>query len=372
MTNELVILDEKTLALPEKLFTPEGIDQILKDIKARAKEFEPDMTTEKGRKAIASMAYQISRTKTFLDEKGLTLTAGWAAQKKLVDLERNKVKSTLDDLRDEIRAPLNEWEDLNEKRINERKERIESLANGKNFSSEHSLEVIQNVIKDLNVLIDFDWQEFSFKAKTTFDESMAHLVKIEAQVKIHLAEKEELDKLRKEKEERDQKDREDKIAKDAADKAKADAAELATKEKARVENEKLEAIAAAEKAKDAAAAAAKAREDKIEADKKAAIQAKDDAEQRAVAAKNKAKIVAAQAVTAERQKVEAKKLADAKAAAAREADKKHHAKINNEAVKEISQSLSIARVDASYHETISKAIVTAIANGKIPHVSIKY
>ena len=242
MTNELVILDEKKLLAPEKLFTPKAMDQVLKDITDKAKAFVPDMSTEKGRKAIASMAYQVSRTKTFLDEKGLSLTAGWAAQKKLVDLERNKIKSTLDNLRDEVRAPLDEWEDANEKRINERKERIVLIEEAKNFSTGHSLEVVQNAIKGLATLIEFYWQEFSVKAKNCHDESLDILVKVEAQIKVQLAEKEELDKLRLEKEEREKKDRDARIAQEAADKVRIDAENKAKAEKIKVEQDKIEML----------------------------------------------------------------------------------------------------------------------------------
>ena len=350
MTNELVILDEKKLLAPEKLFTPKAMDQVLKDITDKAKAFVPDMSTEKGRKAIASMAYQVSRTKTFLDEKGLSLTAGWAAQKKLVDLERNKIKSTLDNLRDEVRAPLDEWEDANEKRINERKERIVLIEEAKNFSTGHSLEVVQNAIKGLATLIEFDWQEFSVKAKNCHDESLDILVKVEAQIKVQLAEKEELDKLRLEKEEREKKDRDARIAQEAADKVRIDAENKAKAEKIKVEQDKIDA-----------ANASKAREDKIEADKKKAVQDKIDAEARAKDAINKGKIAAARATTIERQKVAAKKLADDQAAAAREADEKHHALINNEAMKSI---LAIIAGTEDY-SFLAKNIVTAIAKGRI-------
>ena len=62
MTNEIIILDDKRQITPTELFTPSGIDKILASIREKVKDFEPDMTTEKGRKEIASMAYKVART----------------------------------------------------------------------------------------------------------------------------------------------------------------------------------------------------------------------------------------------------------------------------------------------------------------------
>ena len=52
---------------PVKLFTDGGLDEILKGIRAKLDEFVPDVSTDEGRKEIASMAHKVSRSKTLLE-----------------------------------------------------------------------------------------------------------------------------------------------------------------------------------------------------------------------------------------------------------------------------------------------------------------
>ena len=350
MTNEIIILDDKRQITPTELFTPSGIDKILASIREKVKDFEPDMTTEKGRKEIASMAYKVARTKTALDNEGKKLTEEWVKQKSLVDSERKRVREELDDLRDKIRAPLDEWERLEQERIDLRKSKIAEFEACYTFSLSTPLEILDDVIDNLPRLFDFEWQEFQYKAKTSYEEAMAYVKELRCQIVKEKEKEQELEKLRKEKEECDRKDREEKIAKDAADKAKADAEVLAEK----------------------AAAEAKVREYKIEADKKAAIEAQKVAEQKLIEAKNEAKIAADKAVAVEREKVEAQKAAEAKAAAEREADKKYRTKINNEALRDLVLHVMNDKGVGILTEDQAKAIVSCIARGEIDHVSIKY
>ena len=367
MKNEIIILDDKKQITPAELFTPSGIDKILEEIKVKTRSFVGDMTTIGGRKEIASMAYKVSRTKTALDNEGKKLTEEWSRQKSMVDSERKKVREHLDSLRDEVRKPLDEWEEAEKKRVSDRQLRLSSIDHFRTLnSSDVNGEELQitEAIKEVEFLTIFDWQEFSKKAETISEEALIHLNNILVSIKAAKAEKEELEKLRKEKEARDQKDREDRIAKDAADKAKADAAELAVKEKARVENEKLEAIAAAEKAKEAAATAAKGREDKIEADKKAAEQAKIDAENRAKKAEEEAKESAKKALEKERESVKIKAEQEAKELAKREANLKYQGKIHSEILEDL--DFFIGDIE------LRKAIIKAIANGKVRNLKIIY
>ena len=234
MTNEIIILDDKRQITPTELFTPSGIDKILASIREKVKDFEPDMTTEKGRKEIASMAYKVARTKTALDNEGKKLTEEWVKQKSLVDSERKRVREELDDLRDKIRAPLDEWERLEQERIDLRKSKIAEFEACYTFSLSTPLEILDDVIDNLPRLFDFEWQEFQYKAKTSYEEAMAYVKELRCQIVKEKEKEQELEKLRKEKEECDRKDREEKIAKDAADKAVA------------VEREKVEAQKAAE------------------------------------------------------------------------------------------------------------------------------
>ncbi|WP_323994739.1 hypothetical protein [Aeromonas hydrophila] len=69
---QLVVI-EPTAAVT--LFTEgDGIDAMLADIRKQAASLVPDITTAKGRKEIASVAYAVAKTKTYLDGLGKDLT----------------------------------------------------------------------------------------------------------------------------------------------------------------------------------------------------------------------------------------------------------------------------------------------------------
>ena len=71
---------------------------------------EPDLSTDKGRKAIASLAYKVTRTKTAIDEAGKKLTEDKKKEIAAVDAERKAIREKLDALAAEVRKPLTDWE----------------------------------------------------------------------------------------------------------------------------------------------------------------------------------------------------------------------------------------------------------------------
>ena len=178
---------------------------------------------------------------------------------------------------------------------------------------------------------------------------------LESRVKFE-ADHAELEKLRKESAERDKKDNEERIKKEAADAAKKEA-----EDKARTERESSEKAAAdslaAEEAK-----TARMKSEKEEAEKKI-----KDAEEAKIAAKKKALADKNAAVQAEKDRVAAEKLKEKEATDAREANKKHRAKINNESKDAIWNIVCVSTTD-----NMAENIIKAIAKGEIPHIKITY
>jgi colicin import membrane protein len=78
---------------------------------------EADVATDKGRKAIASMAYKVARTKTAIDEAGKKLNEEARARINAIDESRREIRKQLDDLKDEVRRPLTEWEEAEASRL---------------------------------------------------------------------------------------------------------------------------------------------------------------------------------------------------------------------------------------------------------------
>lgn len=88
----------------------EIIQPILDKIAHVARSEVFDATTAKGRKDIASMAYRIAQSKTYIENHGKDLAAELKLLPKLVDSNRKLARDFLDSLKDEIRKPLDEWE----------------------------------------------------------------------------------------------------------------------------------------------------------------------------------------------------------------------------------------------------------------------
>jgi len=112
-TTELVPRDELDTAV---LFEPEVLDAVLGKVRDKVIEVERDVSTPKGRKAVASLAHAVSRVKVAIDKRGKDRVA-------LINAGRKTSKEMLTNLRDYAREPLTEWEAAEKKRLEA--ERIE-------------------------------------------------------------------------------------------------------------------------------------------------------------------------------------------------------------------------------------------------------
>jgi len=100
-----------------QLFDKEGkfLDGMLVGIRTEAMSFVPDLSTVDGRKFIAATAYNVARSKTTIDKAGKDLVAEQKAAIKEIDNRRKHSREYLDELRDEVRKPLTDWEAEQEK-----------------------------------------------------------------------------------------------------------------------------------------------------------------------------------------------------------------------------------------------------------------
>lgn len=88
----------------------ELITPLLEKIEHVAMQETFDVSNDKGRKAIASMAYRVAQSKTYIESHGKDLAAELKELPKLVDSNRKYAKDFLDALRDRVRKPLDDWE----------------------------------------------------------------------------------------------------------------------------------------------------------------------------------------------------------------------------------------------------------------------
>ncbi|HBR4594382.1 TPA: hypothetical protein L9W16_002771 [Klebsiella pneumoniae] len=110
---DLVVIEKKNAMA---VFTNnDQLDPLIEAIEKEARSLVPDVTTKKGRDAIASMAHKVARSKTYIDNAGKDLVAELKALPKQIDESRRVVRERLDALKDEVRRPLTEWEEEQER-----------------------------------------------------------------------------------------------------------------------------------------------------------------------------------------------------------------------------------------------------------------
>ncbi|MDV9040938.1 hypothetical protein [Stenotrophomonas sp. RAC2] len=298
-----------------EVFTGGGLDDLLARIRAEAVTLVPNVKTVAGRKEIASIAYKVSRSKTAIDDAGKALVADLKKQTGDIDSARKKARDTLDALRDEVRKPLTDWEE-EQARIERERAEAEERARAEAEAAR---------------LAEIARKEEEIRAR---------------EEAVRAAEEAERQRVAAEQAERERVEREARLQAEAAENAKREAAaavERAEREaREATERAAREAAEAEQRAKDAA--------DKAEREKAEAVAA---AERRAHE----------EADRAERQR-QAQADAQRKADEARAADVEHRRSINRAAM--------AALIAQGISEDDAATVITAIVQGKVPAVAIRY
>ncbi|MDP0955786.1 hypothetical protein Q6315_12275 [Klebsiella pneumoniae] len=318
---DLVVIEKKNAMA---VFTNnDQLDPLIEAIEKEARSLVPDVTTKKGRDAIASMAHKVARSKTYIDNAGKDLVAELKALPKQIDESRRVVRERLDALKDEVRRPLTEWE--------AEQERIKA-EEAMNALHAEALAMNEEFDRQLAARIESD-HEMALLMNDAFDREQAD--KAAEAERQRISHEEEIKRLAaaaaaREVEQRAQREREEAALREAALKAQAEQAER-------------DRIAA---------------EQKAEADKKAAV----EAERRK--AQEEADRIRREAEQREQSRLaEEKRKADEQAR--READVKHRKAVGTEIVKALLANTSLTRDQAI-------EVLTAVKDGRIPHTGISY
>ncbi|HCU0556347.1 TPA: hypothetical protein OUF01_000043 [Klebsiella michiganensis] len=317
---DLVVIEKKNAMA---VFTNnDQLDPLIEAIEKEARSLVPDVTTKKGRDAIASMAHKVARSKTYIDNAGKDLVAELKALPKQIDESRRVVRERLDALKDEVRRPLTEWEAEQariaaEKAAEEERLRIEAEEKAalealkKQIEADHEMALLMNDAFD---------REQADKAAEAERQRIAHEEEIKRLAAAAAA---------REVEQRAQREREEAALREAALKAQAEQAER-------------DRIAA---------------EQKAEADKRAAVEAERRKAQEE-----------ADRIRREAEEKESARLAEQKRIAEEEArraaDVEHRRGINTAAVQDL--------INQGIPHEWAKACIIAVALGKVTATTIKY
>lgn len=362
MNTELQNIEQNVIVLAFQ--QPNGVNDLFEKLAEEARSFVPDVTTKKGRDAIGSLAAKVSKSKVLVETYAKDLVAEQKAKIKLVDDDRIAFSKKMDNLRNEVLAPRDAWEQAEKDRVEKHKSAIDAIQRSSLFSTEATAADIKEALSIVeNTVIDACYEEFEQMAKLARMEAMEAIRHKLAEREKYEAEQAELARLRVEAAERVRIEHEQRIAEAAATKARAEAEAIARAESERVEREKREAIEQAERQQREAAE----REARLKEEAQAAVMREQKAKQDAVEAAKRAEVERAQAVEAERKRVEkeaeAKRLSEIAAEQARKANQEHMRKINQEVLATLTEVIT---------EDQAKEVIRLIAKGMIPHISIKY
>ncbi|WP_429972243.1 hypothetical protein O4O03_12320 [Klebsiella variicola] len=318
---DLVVIEKKNAMA---VFTNnDQLDPLIEAIEKEARSLVPDVTTKKGRDAIASMAHKVARSKTYIDNAGKDLVAELKALPKQIDESRRVVRERLDALKDEVRRPLTEWE-----------------AEQERIKAEEAMNALHVEALAMN---------------EEFDRQMAARIESDHEMALLMNDAFDRDQAEKKAEaERQRVARELEIKRLAEEKAKREAAEQAQREIDAAAAREREAILAKERAEREQREAA----ERAEREKQAAV----EAERRK--AQEEADRIRREAEQREQARLaEEKRKADEQAR--READVKHRKAVGTEIVKALMANTSLTRDQAI-------EVLTAVKDGRIPHTGISY
>jgi len=338
----------------EVFSTPGGLRPIIDLITTMARAHKPDMTTEAGRKITASVAYQVARCKSRLDDAGKEEVAKLKTLPAAIDANRKAMRDELDSLRDEVRAPLTAWEMAQAAQQAFVRDILDAPGR---FAAAPAAQVLAE-IERLEALDLGAAPDFAEDAHLALAEALDALHTLRKKREQEDADAAELIRLR----EAEAAAKRRQLADEKARKDTQDALDKAERDKAAAEQRAKDAEAAAAQAKaDAEAAAAKAKAD-AEA---AAARAKADAEAAAEKAKADAEAAAERAAQAERDRAAAAKKKEEDEAATAAADVEHRRAFNREALDDLLKLLA-------GDEAAGKAVLLAIYNRQVRHVAITY
>lgn len=350
---QLVVIEPTTAVA---LFTEgQGVAELLADIRQKATSLVPDITTAKGRKEIASIAHAVARTKTYLDGLGKEQTDKFKEIPKRIDANRKQIRDSLDALKDEVRAPLTQFEKAEAARVEALQSRLARLNElGTSASIEIAAADLQvRLLEVEQTALDDSWQELLPQATIAKELAAKRLGETLIARQKYESEQAELEELRQKQAEQERIDRERLIAAQAAEQAR-----LQEENRQRLERE---AAQHREQEAQRQAQVAREREEQARRDAETAELARQQAEANAARLAAEA---ATRAAEQERQRIEHEQRLKAEEDASRAADRAHRGRINS--------AILLDLMGLGIEEEKAINLIKHIASNKIDHLTINY
>lgn len=332
MASELVVIEPATAL---DLFTaPDKVQELIISVereteRRKAELGELNLSVLAHRKKLISLAFDVTRSKTYIDKAGKEVVDGLKELPKKVDASRKMFRDALDSLAAQVKRPVEEWEAQEEAR----KQAEEA-------------------------------QKVADEEKRKADELARLMPYLHAEALEMNAECDRLIAEKKDEEERKRIEHENEIKRQAAEQARIEAEQKAQRDREAAElKAKQEREAAELKARQEVEAAAKREREAREAQERA-----EREKQEAIAKAEREKLAAVEAERRKAEEAERARLAEIERQKQeelkRQADTEHRAKVNNQAMQDL--------IAAGIPGDCAKACIIAIAKGSVSSVKINY
>lgn len=347
-------LTEITPDLAPKIYTTGGLDSYYQQVVEQVKGEVPDLDSKKGRARIASLAMQVSRSKTAVEKPGREYLKHLKELPKIVEAELRDWVRKMDALRDEVRAPLTQWEEAEQARVMDHEIKLERIRSWYDPGRAYTAADLKDEIQQLTATPIADMEEFTEQAALAKEATLKRMNERLPVIEAYEAEQAELERLRQEQAKREQEDRERRIAEEAAARARAEAEAAAQAERDAAIRREAELKAQAEAAERQVREAA----ERAERESQEAARRAEQEKQAAIEAERRR-----QAEEAQRQQQEAERIQ--REAETKAANIEHRKQVNNAALIDL-------MAHAGLDESQAKAVICAVAKGQIAHLHINY
>lgn len=345
MDVETMVKEDPKIVFRDKEILP----KLLAAVDKRVAEHKPDLTTDKGRKAITALKTSVVSIKTLIDKTGFDLNEDHRKAVDEVNAIRRKAKEALEEREAKARKPLTDWEQAEEKRltgIKETRDLFERVVlKAPAVQQQSDIDQIRPVI-EAKEIDEATYGDLTEKVRMEKAQALQALVDAEARIKKAKEDAAELENLRKEK-----------AARDAADAKKAAEEEAERQRKAQEEAQKLrEANLQREAAENARQAAELEKQKEIDAANARAEEAAQKVREAEAEAARLRQAEQERQAQAAREKAAADKL---------ERNRKHRERVVAAARKAMMEKADIT-------EAAAVILVRAIMDEEIPHISIDF
>ena len=245
-----------------EIYRAEGPEDAIREFVSRIRQeveaHSPDISTEAGRKAIASLAYKVAQAKTAADAAGKQMGDEARQVLERINGYRKSLRDQLQALQDDARRPLTEWEDREKQRVDHANAMISGMKGLLRLTTDSGLDVLELHLREWSaVLVEMPaFADFMEEAQLAKAEGLAHLERQIAAARKIEAERAELERLRAEAErfkqeqiavlaEVQRKEAEDKRVAEAEQRARSEAAAAA----ARLQQAEIDRIRSEERAR---------------------------------------------------------------------------------------------------------------------------